>query len=300
MVYPSFISSMTTAVQVSESWPSISGIRNLVIFGDSYSSVGYRGQGGNKAPRPEQPLGVNFPGHPLEMWNGEGTPNWVGHLLTKYMPAPRFNPDAREQDEGYAKEPLLTYDYAIGGNRVSGVEHQFENLFMGDRGVGTRPEWAPWKSEDTLFVTWIGINDCAYAKKHEQDLSRLFKIQERLYDAGARNFLFVDVPPINRSPAVPEDRADQASGSYDDWNTRLRSGLKPFAESHADASVFLFSSYASFNNLLDNYTDYGFKQDDLHRAFRAIWNDHLHPTSKVHNILASDIYSFLYSIPRKS
>ena len=31
-------------------------------------------------------------------------------------------------------------------------------------------------------------------------LDELFEEQELLYQAGARNFLFIDVPPIHRSP----------------------------------------------------------------------------------------------------
>lgn len=32
-------------------------------------------------------------------------------------------------------------------------------------------------------------------------VNQLVKLSEDLYDAGARNFLFIDVPPIHRSPA---------------------------------------------------------------------------------------------------
>ena len=32
-------------------------------------------------------------------------------------------------------------------------------------------------------------------------IDKLFELQLDLYDAGARNFLLIDLPPINRSPA---------------------------------------------------------------------------------------------------
>ena len=32
-------------------------------------------------------------------------------------------------------------------------------------------------------------------------LDELFKLQEEVYNAGARNFVFIDLPPIQRSPA---------------------------------------------------------------------------------------------------
>ena len=33
-----------------------------------------------------------------------------------------------------------------------------------------------------------------------KDMVKLIDLQELLYDAGARNFLFVNVPPTNRAP----------------------------------------------------------------------------------------------------
>ncbi|KAJ4487877.1 hypothetical protein J3R30DRAFT_3432052 [Lentinula aciculospora] len=299
MVYPSFISDSSRAIQVSNVWPNITGIRKIVIFGDSYSSVGYRGKDGAKAPCALKPLGLDFPGYPLEMWNEEGTPNWVGHLITKYTPEPRYKPDVDEQDEGYIDNPILVYDYAVGGSTIDGVKVQVGSFFLGQGGVGTKPDWAPWTSEETLFVTWVGINDCSWSMHHDEAMSKLFGLQEQLYNAGARNFLFIDVPPMSRSPAITKDR-EEAGKTYHNWNIGLRSGVVPFAQSHPDASVLLFSAFATFNNILDKYANYGFTQGDLGKPFGKIWCDHLHPTSKIHDIVAFDLYNFLSNIPRKS
>lgn len=50
--------------------------------------------------------------------------------------------------------------------------------------------------------TWVGINDCGGGGTPDYDgiLTTLFLAQEELYKAGARNFLFIDVPPIGRAP----------------------------------------------------------------------------------------------------
>ena len=40
--------------------------------------------------------------------------------------------------------------------------------------------------------------------KPEGQLEKLFRLQEQLYDAGARNFVFIDVPPVNRFPGGRE------------------------------------------------------------------------------------------------
>lgn len=71
----------------------------------------------------------------------------------------------------------------------------------------------------TLAVTWVGINDwyvsgftsifhierhiSAYATKEGVQglVEDLLDTQRDLYDAGARNFLFIDLPTIHRAPA---------------------------------------------------------------------------------------------------
>jgi hypothetical protein len=35
----------------------------------------------------------------------------------------------------------------------------------------------------------------------DNTIERLFSLHEELYNGGARNFLLIDLPPINRSPA---------------------------------------------------------------------------------------------------
>lgn len=42
----------------------------------------------------------------------------------------------------------------------------------------------------------------------EKYLKSLFEQQEDLYQAGARNFLFLDVPPIDKAPACEQRIAE--------------------------------------------------------------------------------------------
>jgi len=68
------------------------------------------------------------------------------------------------------------------------------------------------------LVTWVGINDLAYQTvdlcfitnaepcyRYTSDsapkLQQLFELQGHLYERGARNFCYIDVPPMDRSPA---------------------------------------------------------------------------------------------------
>ena len=142
--------------------------------GDSYSSVDDFQT--TVKPDADKPLGVPFPG---VTWNEPQRPNWVGHLLTKYCPEPRYRPSDganygkcryfpdrsiytnsfphfqdcpvgdKEAQDAWAKSPLLVHDYAKGGDRVPGVRHQIQDLFL--PGVGTKPSWAAWTATETLF-----------------------------------------------------------------------------------------------------------------------------------------------------
>ena len=112
------------------------GIKSL-DSGDSYSDVGYIPKP-NVRPSKKSPLGVPYPG---STWAEDDKPNWVGYLVNDLTPG----------------HDLVVYDYAIGGNRVDGVVNQIENRFISD--IGTRPKWANWSSEDTLFGK--GLVGCA-------------------------------------------------------------------------------------------------------------------------------------------
>lgn len=54
-----------------------------------------------------------------------------------------------------ANPDLLVYDYAVGGDDVRALGHQVKIRFLPH--VGKQPEWAPWKSDNTLFGMYKGL-----------------------------------------------------------------------------------------------------------------------------------------------
>ncbi|KAI0807391.1 SGNH hydrolase-type esterase domain-containing protein [Fomes fomentarius] len=266
---------------IGPSWRGYAGLRHLVIFGDSYSDVGYDYKQESSIPTDENPLGIEYPG---VTWAERAMPNWVGYLITEYSPYTR----------------LLVYDYAIGGHTVEGVRTQVQANFLPR--VGEKPSWAPWGAQDTLFVTWVGINDCG---RHldlgsvPAKVDELFIEQECLYHAGARNFLFVDVPPIHRTPiGVTFTRHDpEFSRVYQHWNSNLRERITAFAHAHPDVTTLFFSSWDTFTRVLDDPIAHGFAPEHVARAGGDIWVDNLHPSTKVHDWIAHDISKFLTAQP---
>ncbi|KAI5888383.1 uncharacterized protein SCHCODRAFT_02053308 [Schizophyllum commune H4-8] len=341
-------------MQVGPSWRGLAAIKRLMVFGDSYSAVGAP----IEAPRTAaHPLGVPFPGPgcftDYDNARHRSRPNWVGHFITQYAPEPRYRDIAgiqaqypgytQEQDPAYARDPLLVYDYARGGKTIPEVISQIEDQFLPRLGKWCRTQPAEgagkggdaakvWTSENALFVTWVGINDCAFGstrEAREEAFQQLFAAQDDLYQAGARNFVFIDVPHINRSPAgefpisldptsslkplhiqlpsihsledysnhlpVPISHKDR-SERYDEYNAMLAAHARRFATAHPDATVLLFSSARTLDRVLDDPDIFGFPQGDAREPFSTIWTDQLHPTSAVHDVFAMDIADFLYGV----
>lgn len=85
---------------------------------------------------------------------------------------------------------------------------------------------------------------------------------EKLYDSGARSFLFLTVPPTNRAPLILEQGStavNKISTALDDYNTQLAANVQAFKNAHRDLDqVTVFDTRPVFNLLLDNANTLGF------------------------------------------
>lgn len=83
-----------------------------------------------------------------------------------------------------------------------------------------------------------------------------------LYDTGARNFLFLTVPPTNRAPLFLEQgpqAAAQMGTDIANYNTQLTQSVRDFQANHTDlGSVTVFDTQPIFNTLLDGWQTFGF------------------------------------------
>ena len=87
---------------------------------------------------------------------------------------------------------------------------------------------------------------------------------------------------------------------FGNWNDELRRGVDYFATTHPDATVMLFSAWDTFTRILSDPGRYGFSPVDRTIQGGSIWFDFMHPTSRVHDILAGEISQFLASQPPQS
>ncbi|KAG8776894.1 hypothetical protein FRC16_004365 [Serendipita sp. 398] len=127
---------------------------------------------------------------------------------------------------------------------------------------------------------WMGINDCV----------------EKLYlEAKVRLFLFVDVPPMDRTPgALHQHAQEELQERCRVWNDLLYvTALDESAGTSSRAMVLSFSSYAILSKILDDPTFYGFSDIDVSMGEGNNWEDMLHLRSNVHAILGKKMYEAL-------
>ncbi|KAG8983884.1 hypothetical protein FRB94_010463 [Tulasnella sp. JGI-2019a] len=267
------------------SWRGFNELKYLFIFGDSYSAVGFRPtfKNDNSEPTEEKPIGVDWPGY---TWSDD-QPIWVNHLINIY-----------------AEKTLLVYDYAEGGHRVLNVAMQVRKSFL--RGAGRKDRDNAWTAEDSLFVTWVGINDIAGPINVDQMLDTLFELQDEIYKAGVRNFLLFNIPPLPKQKK-PSAMLERVADRRTLWNDLLSQKLAIFAKTHPGSSTFLFDAHSLFTRILESPESFGFSVDldsgaDMDGSIGpdvgmsmdgVIWCDHIHPTTVTHKIIAREVAKYM-------
>jgi phospholipase/lecithinase/hemolysin len=219
--------------------------------GDSYTTTGFNLSGDQ--PSPTNPLGnPAYPG-----WTASNGPNWVDYITVKYN-----------------SSVLLTYDIAYGGATidsalvapylptVSSVAEQIENEWFPS--YASKPASAKWSSDDTLFAIFDGINDVgnswfngvpATTTLNNEVFAVFHGLVDELYYAGARNFAFLNVPPVDRAPlTLVQSQANQREEKADilAWNTLLIKMAHELKDAFPDINVFTVDANKIFTQILDN------------------------------------------------
>jgi phospholipase/lecithinase/hemolysin len=255
-------------------------------FGDSYTTTGFLPN--ETLPAIGNPLGnPPFPG-----FTGAGGENYVGFDTVTYNIS-----------------TVLTYNYAYGGATIDTnlvVPYLPTVLSLTDQvnefltGVAHKPATAPWTSANSLFSIWIGINDIgnSFGNGGNRDafddtlLAAYFALVQQLYGAGARKFLFINVPPVNRSPLMlAESAASQAleASVIADFNTKLATQVSSFKANNTGVTTWLWDSNAAFTTILNNPTAYGFVDAVSFGNTGDFWGNNYHPATPAHQIFAKQI-----------
>jgi len=254
---------------VGPSWSGFAQIHYHFIFGDSYSCVGYRAPAKYPQPTLSEPLGVEFPGE-----TSCEAENWVGSMVSTYKVS-----------------KAIAFCYARPGSRVESLKPQVRKDFMDYAAL--KGEGATWSYSTALFCTWVGQNDIASRfLDSPKAMKVLFELQNDLYDAGARNFLFLNSIPLDRAPVaslVSRGLKERIAA----WNASLEASIQEFQRRHEpDICVLYYDAHFLFSDMLDFPSKYSIAS----AGKGDFWIDDVHPTSAVHRNLAKDIRAFLDKI----
>ncbi|KAJ7758284.1 GDSL lipase/esterase [Mycena metata] len=270
----------------------------LFVFGDSYTTTGFNISAG---------IDSVDPGNVSS--NG---PNWVQALRDTFNVA-----------------GTKIFDLASGGATIdSALVTPFEPTVLSvvdqvaqfKTFLASKPPGAEWNSSNALFAVWIGINDCGNAFSFTNTtqpafnkilMNRLASQIEELYSFGARSFLFLTVPPVNRAPLfLVQGQAVTSLLASDikNYNLQLTETMTGLQASHKGLEVTIFDTQPVFNTLLDEAKTFGFVNstgfcDAYQNGTPAqstqiapcapvstyFWLNSLHPLFTVHSILAHAI-----------
>ncbi|KAH0173947.1 carbohydrate esterase family 16 protein, partial [Aureobasidium melanogenum] len=229
-------------------YPGWAQIKHIFAFGDSYTTTAFNVS--LSQPAPGNPLGnPTYPGHTSS--NG---PNWIDCLTTIYNKS--FVETVNLAYGGATIDSTLVTPYSP---TVLSVKEQVESEYLPIYASHFSP--VPWSSDDTLFAIFIGINDIgnSYASQNATLLPTIFSelsgLVDKIYLSGARNFLFLNVPPVDRSPltqaAGPSAQSIEAA-DVADWNNRLVSLSNSLTWKYKDATSFVFDTNKVFSRVIDH------------------------------------------------
>ncbi|CCA73377.1 related to cellulose-binding GDSL lipase/acylhydrolase, putative-Aspergillus fumigatus [Serendipita indica DSM 11827] len=157
-----------------------------------------------------------------------------------------------------------------------------------------------WSSSNTLFSVWIGINDIgnSYWRSDATTfddtlLNRYFQLVQSLYSVGARKFLFLTVPPIQRSPLMLGQGSSVTATEkavIADYNSKLAAKAAAFASANSGVTALVYDTSTAFNTVLDNPSAYGLQDATSYGSGNTYaWCNDYHPSPVIHNALASDL-----------
>jgi phospholipase/lecithinase/hemolysin len=166
-----------------------------------------------------------------------------------------------------------------------------------------------------LVAIWIGINDINDSAKYAVDfptfynrlISTLFASVQTLYNLGYRSYLFMNLPPLDRTPANQVRSNPSPNATQITWfNDALAQHAQSFERAHPDTTVHVFDAHAALSNMMDHPARYGivnttnfcagYDQPDIETNYKAygcltpldtyFWFNSGHLTSHVHKELA--------------
>jgi len=246
------------------SWAST---RNFLAFGDSYTYVegapygetnfSFIGDAFNFSFTPSQ----LFSSELLNNYTSSGGSNWPEFLTGCFAGLPNDCPDKKLWDFAYAgadvSSAFLNLHHNTSLDLVDQVRQWDE---FGRVPLNLTPA-------ETLVGIFIGINDISDSARwtnvsfpvfYDQIIDSLFDSVETIYSRGFKNFLFLGLPPLDKTPGnlvSPNPLPNRTM--IDSWDGSITSHAEALHANHADTNVVVFDTYEALQGILDSPAEFG-------------------------------------------
>ncbi|TGO20107.1 hypothetical protein BTUL_0001g01160 [Botrytis tulipae] len=257
-----------------------------------------------------------------QLGTSAGGPNWVEYLTSCFSGLPSRCSKKQLWDFAFAGSDVSTTYTALHHNYTVSLENQIL-------------EWStyaqpiiPMEPSKTLVAIWIGINDIGdtdsytFPSHNATDFPSLytniitteFTAIETIYNAGFRNFLFMNLPPLQRTPPNLIRAAGPLPNTtmLTSYNQILNSSALHFAATHPGTKAMVFDTFSFLSSVLDDPAPYGIKNitnycprydaPDIATNYASygclpipdyFWYNTGHITYHTHEILAKEVGKFL-------
>ncbi len=276
----------------------------VVVFGDSLSDVGNLAAAtANSATHYPAPPPAYAPGEYTD--GADTTPStnilgvWVQQLNNNFL---NFSPLKASLLGGtdYAYADAVTGTYGTGvGSQIPGMQTQVNTFLTG----------SPAAPANALYTFLGGANDIAQAAA-----SNPFTIDtaaataainidheiQQIYNAGGRDFMWVNLPPLNLTPAaiaagtLAQAAAASATATF---NSAWQSDITSLQAANPGIHIIGENAYALTNTVVANPAKYGFTNtttpaqglSNVNPNHYFFW-DTTHPTTAADQLLASQAF----------
>ena len=279
----------------------------IVVFGDSLSDTG------NVTHLFQRDWGYRIPGTFVDYTDGRFTDGfdtipaaqkYFGVWIEQFAAGMPSRPKVKNSLDGGTN---YAYGFATNGNGTGSFAPGDDPTFAVDvdnigAQITTYLATHPKINNSTLFVIWGGANDLIHATS--LDAIGIVAIQEtldiqRLIDAGATQFLVLNLPPLGLTPRLngSVDSADAGNMAAAGFNSWLATGWSTLQDLYAESHIAFYQLdvYALFNHIaaapadfaLTNITASSQGNFAVEPDNYLFWDD-IHPTTRGHSIVAAE------------
>ena len=147
----------------------------------------------------------------------------------------------------------------------------------------------------------MGVNDVGndwgkstWSTLAPEIITKYFDEVQILYNAGARNFVFLTVPPIQYTPMVVAEGSStqtKEGAAVAKYNSLLSSALSTFKSANSGVNAYLYDTTTPFMTAIDNPKAYGAPDATCYNSDgkSCLWWNNYHPGQAIHNLVAKGV-----------